>query len=123
MKFFFDENFPKTVEAHLVSWGHGDHEVIDIRGTSEEGADDQRIFELAQAHNAVFLTTDRDFFHTIPHLYPEHCGIIAIALKQPNREAITDRLLWFLDHFASRDIADKAFLLRDATYSVYPSLD
>jgi predicted nuclease of predicted toxin-antitoxin system len=98
MKFFLDENFPKTAAGLLVSMGH---EVLDIRGHTRGGAEDKRIFEMAQAQNAVFLTTNRDFFHTIPHLYPNHCGIVVIALRQPNRKAITYRLSWFLERFSS----------------------
>lgn len=36
MKFFLDENFPKSAERYLVSRGHT---VFDIRGSSDEGID------------------------------------------------------------------------------------
>ncbi len=37
MKFFLDENFPKSAERYLVSKGHV---VFDIRGSPDEGIDD-----------------------------------------------------------------------------------
>ena len=120
MKFFLDENFPKAGANLLTSRGH---DVIDIRGTPDEGADDRYVFEKTQAEQAVFLTTDRDFYHTIPHLNPRHYGIVVIALKQPDRNAILKRLTWFIDHFAAKDIRGRAYLLRDDNFRVYPPQD
>ena len=117
MKFFFDENFPKTAEALLAAAGHT---VLDIRGTDAEGAEDRDIFVMAQRKQATFLSTDRDFFHTIPHLFPDHYGIVVIALRQPNRRAILSRLSWFLEHLGDQALVGKAYLLRDRTYAVYP---
>jgi len=57
VKFFLDENFPKSAYDMLVSRGH---EVFDIRGTEHEGADDADIFTMAQNRSAVFLTTDKN---------------------------------------------------------------
>ena len=37
MKFFMDENFPKSAEKYLIEHGH---EVIDIRSSGQEGLDD-----------------------------------------------------------------------------------
>ena len=118
MRFFLDENFPRTASSVLLDHGH---EVVDIRGTKNEGADDAVIFDMAQEQQAVFLTTDRDFFHTIPHLYKHHFGIVVIALRQPNRQNILGKLQWFLDHFAEGNLENKIFLLRDRTYVVYPA--
>jgi predicted nuclease of predicted toxin-antitoxin system len=82
MKFFLDENFPKAAAGMLESLGHV---VFDLRGTDREGSRDADVFAEAQRLEALFLTTDRDFFHTIPHLFPVHAGVIVIALRQPNR--------------------------------------
>ena len=40
----------------------------------------------------------QDFFHTIPFQYQSHHGIIVIALYQPNRTNITQKLKWVLDN-------------------------
>ncbi|HNR30992.1 MAG TPA: DUF5615 family PIN-like protein [Candidatus Hydrogenedentes bacterium] len=110
MKFFLDENFPKAAHEFLMSRRH---EVIDIRGTPKEGSDDATLFEVAQAAGAVFLTTDRDFFHTVPHLYDCHCGVVVVALRQPGRKNILDKLDWFLRHYAGITLENKVFQLRD----------
>ena len=91
MRFLLDENFPKASVVMLQSAGH---EVFDIRGTNEEGMEDDALFRKAQELGAVLLTTDRDFFHTVPHLHDAHGGVLVIALRQPNRAAILSRLEW-----------------------------
>jgi predicted nuclease of predicted toxin-antitoxin system len=119
MRFFLDENFPKTATRLLAERGH---ETLDIRGTGKEGLNDSDLFLLAQASQAVFLTTDRDFFHAIPHLYPRHAGVVVVALRQPNRENILAKLSWLLDHVPAGQLGARVFLLRDASYVVYPPL-
>ena len=118
MKFFFDENFPRAAAGLLDARGH---EWADIRGTDQEGSDDATIFRMAQQQGAVFLTTDRDFFHTVPHLEKSHYGVVVVALRQPDRQSILRRLDWFLDHFGDTDLENKVFELRDRTYVIFPS--
>jgi predicted nuclease of predicted toxin-antitoxin system len=115
MNFLLDENFPKSAEKLLVDSGH---HVIDIRGTNWQGVDDFQLFELAQQHQAILLTTDRDFYHTVPLAHPEHFGVIVIALKQPNREAILSRLRWLLTQEFVHTIDNKAVLIRDGSYRI-----
>ena len=119
MNFLLDENFPKAAASVLLDAGHC---VIDVRGTMEEGMDDPSLFAKAQHLNAVLLTTDRDFFHTIPHLFDSHAGVVVIALRQPNRAAILTRLEWLLSHVHSGDFASRVFQLRDKSFIAYPSL-
>jgi predicted nuclease of predicted toxin-antitoxin system len=119
MKFFLDENFPKSATSLLHSLSH---EVFDLRGSQLEGIDDASIFRYAQSINAVFLTTDRDFFHTIPHLFPEHCGIVVIALRAPNRVSILSKLEWFLNTVNLDQISNRVLQLRDKTWVMYPPL-
>ena len=99
------------------------HEVHDIRGSEKEGLRDEELFLLAQESQAVLLTTDRDFFHTIPHIHPNHAGVIVIALQQPNRQGILERLSWLLDHVSMEQLAARAFLLRDTCYVVRPPME
>ncbi len=114
MKFFVDENFPKSSVEYLISQSQV---VYDIRKTKNEGIADSEIFSLAQREKAVFLTTDKDFYHTIPYLYPNHFGVIVIALRQPNSKSILERLKWFLENYIS-DINNKIYLLKDNSYFV-----
>jgi hypothetical protein len=119
MKFFLDENFPKAAVGLLRERGH---ECADIRGTNQEGSEDTTIFRIAQRQAAVFLTTDRDFFHTVPHIEYVHHGVVVFALRQPDRKSILKRLEWFLDNFGDTDLKNRVFELRDRTYVVFPSL-
>lgn len=119
MRFFLDENFPKAACAMLNQEGH---EVVDIRGTEKEGATDADLFLMAQDCQATFLTTDKDFFHTVPHLYPHHHGVVVIALRQPDRKSIMTKLAWLLTQIPMDSIFGRVFLLMDTAYVVYPPL-
>jgi predicted nuclease of predicted toxin-antitoxin system len=120
MKFFLDENFPKAAASVLEGLGH---EVFDLRGTGREGSPDAEIFTDAQLQGAVFLTTDRDFFHTIPHLHAEHHGVVVIALRQPNRAAILEKLCWLLNRLRPTDFANRTIQLRDRSWIAIPPLE
>jgi predicted nuclease of predicted toxin-antitoxin system len=119
MKFFLDENFPKAAVGMLQNEGH---EVFDLRGTDREGARDAEIFAEAQRHGAIFLTTDRDFFHTIPHLFADHSGVVVIALRQPNRTAILAKLSWLLTQLQADDFKGRTIQLRDRHWICMPAL-
>jgi predicted nuclease of predicted toxin-antitoxin system len=110
MLFFLDENFPKRAIPFLNAQGH---ETLDLRGSGQEGLADSLIFTLAQEKGAVFLTTDRDFFHTVPFLYSEHHGIIVIALSKPNGPAILEKLAMALAHIEKNKIDSHCLLLTD----------
>jgi len=110
MKFVLDENFPRRATELLQGLGH---EVIDARDTDLAGSDDIDLFDFVQKHKAVLLTTDRDFFHTIPFLYQRHEGVVVIALSQPNAARIIDRLRWALDQSYIKKIANNCLLLTD----------
>lgn len=81
----------------------------------------QPLFAEAQRAQAVLLTTDRDFAHTIPHLFEQHRGVVVVALHQPNRSSIVARLECFLDHAAGEDLRNKVFLLGDTAFRVWPA--
>ena len=119
MRFLLDENFPRSAIALLEQGGHM---VFDFRGTSEEGIEDLAVFEKACVLDAVLLTTDRDFFHTIPHLFNSHPGVVVVALRQPNRDAILSRLKWFLGQVSETSFRNRSFQLRDGTWLCFPPL-
>ncbi len=110
MIFFLDENFPKAASELLRSLHH---EVIDIRNTPDEGITDDEIFRKAQEASAILLTTDLDFSHTIPVTVDQHCGVVVIALRQPNRVQIMSKLQWFLDHLDSFHMSNAVIVMRD----------
>lgn len=119
MRFLLDENFPKAATSLLEGVGH---EVHDFRGTPDEGIEDGTVFSMAQSLDAVLLTTDRDFFHTIPHLFNTHAGVVVIALRQPNRNAILSRLKWLLGHIDESALKNRCFQLRDSTWIAVPPM-
>lgn len=94
MHFFFDENFPLAVKHILEDQNHLVSHALDY---FPNGTSDEILFHYAQKKKAVFLTTDKDFFHTIPFLSKNRtAAVIVIALKQPNRKNIVSRLKSFL---------------------------
>lgn len=97
--------------------------MFDLRGSGREGLPDPDIFSEAQLCAAVFLTTDRDFFHTIPHIHEKHAGIIVIALRQPNRFAILEKLSWVLKRLQPEAFSNRAIQLRDQSWIAIPPLD
>ena len=119
MRFLLDENFPKAAADMLAARGH---QVFDFRGSVDEGIEDDLVFQKAQALNAILLTTDRDFFHTVPHLYAKHSGVVVIALRQPNRAAIMGRLEWLLSNVSESAWVSRVFQLRDQSWIVFPPL-
>jgi len=87
MKIVVDENIPRRTVVALRAMGH---EVIDLRGTSQEGMTDAELWMLAQSQGALLITTDRGFAR---HRHEAHHGILIIRLRQPNRERIHQRIL------------------------------
>ena len=119
MNFLLDENFPKSAENVLVGKGHAVHVV---RNLLPKGTADDVLFAKAQDLAAIVLTTDRDFFHTIPHLHDHHHGVLVIALRQPNRRKILEKLVWALQQFQESEFKNRVFHLRDKTWLVFPPL-
>lgn len=109
MKFLLDENFPLSAASAITSCGH---EAIPFAEACSFGANDETVFAAAQKLGATILTSDRDFYHTIPLLHPTHAGIVVVALRQPNRAAIQARLNWFMENVEA-PLANRVFLLRD----------
>ena len=109
MRILLDENFPKSAADIVLAAGH---EVLHFADVCEFGASDDEVFGEAQRLGAVILTSDRDFYHTVPLVHPEHCGIIVVALRQPNRKAILMRLQWFFENFDC-PMENRVFILRD----------
>lgn len=120
MKFLLDENFPRSANHFLVARGH---EVIDFRGTADEGMADSEVLAMTQRLHAVLLTTDRDFFHTLHTIGKPHPGIIVVALRQPNRAAILARMEWALEHLREAKFPNRVFQLRDSTWVYRPPFD
>ena len=110
MKFFLDENFPRPALTYLVSAGHFATHALD---SFQPGTDDEKLFERAQSDGAIFITTDKDFFHTIPLAFARHGGAIVITLRKPNRADLLRRLADALTLLGGRDLRDTVWLVTD----------
>ncbi|MBK1833002.1 DUF5615 family PIN-like protein [Roseibacillus ishigakijimensis] len=119
MRFLLDENFPKAAGDLLHELGFEPLRAQQICGP---GAADSAVLALARQKQAALLTTDRDFFHTLAVLEPDHYGIVVIALKQPSRSAIVTKLRWFLENIPLENLPKRAFQLRDRTWLCQPPL-
>ena len=120
MRFLLDENFPRSTRQLLSAQGH---ECFEVRGSTLEGTADTFIIQKSIEIKAIILTTDRDFFHTLPHQHPNHAGIIVIALRKPNRMAIIERLDLFLKNVPFDKIPGRSFQLRDSTWIAFPPIE
>jgi len=119
VKFLLDENFPRAAGEILKRCGHEGH---DFRDIGQHGAADSVLVELAREIGAVILTTDRDYYHTLPQQFPDHAGVVVIAVKQPNRAAILERLEWLLQHVGEHHLQGRAIQLRDRTWVARPPI-
>ncbi|MBD3393374.1 MAG: hypothetical protein GF410_15265 [Chitinivibrionales bacterium] len=84
-----------------------------MRGTPDEGAADTWLFEQAQKVGAVFVTTDKDFYHTIPTRFTKHHGAIVIALRHPNGPAILAKFEAALRFIQTFDLQSNVILFTD----------
>ena len=89
MEFFLDENFPRPALTQLQSAAHTAVHALEV---FPPGTPDDQLFAHAQRERAVFITTDKDFFHTIPLAFARHHGAIVITLRRPNRDELLRRL-------------------------------
>lgn len=107
MPIVVDENIPRTAVAELHARGY---EVIGLRGSTEEGLDDDLLWQKAQQSHALLITTDKGFAQFRGQ---EHWGVLIIRLRQPNVKRIHNRILQVLDHFNRCDRRDMVVVARD----------
>ena len=58
MKILVDENIPSITVTELRSLGH---DVLDVRGTPQQGMEDADLWRLAQLEERLLITTDKGF--------------------------------------------------------------
>ena len=110
MKFFLDENFPRPALVLLQTAGHYAVHTLEL---FPPGTADEKLFAHAQAENAIFVTTDKDFFHTVPLAFAQHHGAIVITLRKPNRVDLLRRLADALAVLGERNLQDTVWLVTD----------
>jgi predicted nuclease of predicted toxin-antitoxin system len=110
MTFFLDENFPRPALARLQAAGHKASHALD---KFPPGTADDKLFAEAQEQEAIFVTTDKDFFHTIPLAFGKHHGAVVITLHKPNRADLLRRLSDALALLGDRGLRDTVWLVTD----------
>lgn len=110
MNFLLDENFPRSAVGQLQRAGHAATPALDF---FPPGTADDRLFARAQLERAIFLSTDKDFFHTISMAFAQHHGAIVIALHRPNRTDLLRRLADALAVLGDRSLTNTVWLVTD----------
>jgi predicted nuclease of predicted toxin-antitoxin system len=75
MKIFVDENIPFMTVHALREMGH---DVIDVRGTTEEGSPDEALWQMVKKQGRLLITTDKGFTQ---HREESHHGILIVRLQ------------------------------------------
>lgn len=117
MKIFVDENIPMITVKELVLQGY---DVIDIRGTDDQGITDEALWQKAQELGCLLITTDKGF---AAHREESHHGILVIRLKQPSRQKIHQRVLQALKRYAPEQWPRLMVVMRDAVQSSWKAHD
>ncbi len=78
MNICVDENIPLITVVELRKLGH---DVLDIRGTDDQGISDDLLWEKVQKEKRLLITTDKGFVH---RRRESHFGILVVRLHQPN---------------------------------------
>lgn len=116
MNILVDENIPNLTVSTLRLRGDN---VLDIRGTPQQGLFDSDLWALAQRDARLLITTDKGFVH---YRNEQHFGILVIRLRQPNEELIHARILGALREFPRQeDWQGLLVVMRDAVRSVFRS--
>lgn len=74
---------------------------------------DETLFDRAQKEQAVFVTTDKDFFHTVPLAFEQYHGAIVITLRRSNCQELLRRLADVLTALGERNLNHAAWLMTD----------
>jgi predicted nuclease of predicted toxin-antitoxin system len=78
MKILVDEHIPLMTIQALQSMGH---DVLDIRGTPDQGMDDDVLWTMAQREGRMLITTDKGFTQ---YRMGRHHGALIVRLRRPN---------------------------------------
>jgi len=113
MKVLVDENIPLTSVQELHRMGH---DVLDIRGTPDEGMSDELLLKRACKEGRLLITTDRDFATFRDR---KHFGILIITLRRPNRQKLNKRVVEAMKQFSAGQWPGLLVVMRDRTMSTW----
>ena len=117
MKIVVDEHIPLMTVQALQEIGH---EVYDIRGTPDEGMQDNKLWMMVQRQRCLLITTDKGFaqYRTV-----SHHGVLIIRLRQPNRHRIHHRIMQGMAQFAETDWPGLLVVMRDRVQSNWRAVE
>lgn len=113
MNILVDENIPLMTVRALREAGH---DVLDIRGTADQGMKDPPLWEMAQAEGRLLVTTDKGFAQ---RRREHHTGLLVVRLRQPNRQKIHERVMRAVEQFSEAEWPGLTVVMRDAVQSVW----
>src|ERR1700750_2669085 len=113
MKIAVDEHIPLMTVRALRDSGH---DVRDLRGTTDEGMQDEELWEMAQREERLLITTDKGFTH---YRTTHHYGILVVRLRQPNRHRIHRRIMQAMSQFTEAEWLGLLVVMRDVAQSVW----
>lgn len=113
MDILVDENIPAMTVSTLRVQGH---DVLDVRGTKDEGLRDTDLWAIAQRERRLFITTDKGF---ATRREEEHSGILVVRLRKPNRVRIHLGVTFGLAHVAEDQWPGTLLVVRDRAFSVW----
>lgn len=113
MKILVDENIPSITVAALRNLGH---DVLDIRGTPDEGMPDPDLWPKCQLEGRLLITTDKGFSK---HRTESHHGMIIVCLKKPNRMKIQQRVMQAFNQFSEDEWEGLLVMMRDTVQAVW----
>lgn len=105
MKFIADENLPQVIIRYISS---REHEVLDLKKSLHQGILDINVCKLAQDHNSIIVTYDKDFLRTaetIPDI-----SVILLSFPRVNPKTVIPWVEELFDQLEAEKIK-KPFIL------------
>lgn len=93
-------------------------EVIDIRGTSDQGMTDEALWHKVQNEKSLLITTDKGFSN---YRNEKHYGILIIRLKHPTRVKIHQQVMRAIKKYSKKEWPGLMVVMRDAVQSSWKS--
>ncbi len=92
------------------------HDVVDVRGTPDEGSPDEVIWGIATSQARLLITTDKGF---VQRRDEPHVGILVVRLKRPTGAEIHRRVMLALAQFPPHDWPGLVVVMRDVAQSTW----
>ena len=112
MKICVDENIPLNTVEELRNLGH---DVLDIRGTADQGIADDVLWAMIEPDRRLLITTDKGF---VQYRDEQHAGILVVRLRQPNAGKIHERVMQAIEQFSEAEWPGMVVVMRDLVQSV-----